>query len=68
MGKEWKKLVHKKPINELVLGGKVQEFRISLEKGYSALTKEADLSIDSMNDKPDKYHYKVGYRFWRNGG
>lgn len=40
----------KKPINELVVGGNIEEFRISLQNIYSALTVEDDLSVQSRND------------------
>uniref|UniRef100_A0A131YWK0 Exo endo phos n=1 Tax=Rhipicephalus appendiculatus TaxID=34631 RepID=A0A131YWK0_RHIAP len=48
--KERQKLIRKKPINELALRGKVQEFRVSLQNRYAALTEETDLSVDAMND------------------
>uniref|UniRef100_A0A6G5A9L5 Putative endonuclease-reverse transcriptase n=1 Tax=Rhipicephalus microplus TaxID=6941 RepID=A0A6G5A9L5_RHIMP len=48
--KERQKLIRKKRINELALRGKVQEFRVSLQNRYSALSEETNLSVDTMND------------------
>uniref|UniRef100_A0A6G5AHI8 Endonuclease-reverse transcriptase n=1 Tax=Rhipicephalus microplus TaxID=6941 RepID=A0A6G5AHI8_RHIMP len=48
--KERQKLIRKKPINQLALRGKVQEFRVSLQNRYSALSEETNLSVDTMND------------------
>uniref|UniRef100_A0A6G5AJ12 Endonuclease-reverse transcriptase n=1 Tax=Rhipicephalus microplus TaxID=6941 RepID=A0A6G5AJ12_RHIMP len=48
--KERQKLIRKKPINELALRGKVQEFRVSIQNRYSTLSEETNLSIDTMND------------------
>ena len=44
------KLVRKKPINELSVRRKVEEFRIALQNRYSALTEEAELTTQEVSD------------------
>lgn len=48
--REGNKLVWKKPINELAVRGKIEEFRILLQNQYSSLTEEDQLCVHAVTN------------------